>query len=203
MFSLTYFTAPNPPPSFSIQVDLNRSKPRNLYLIYVDTLGEMISICQKGWHSPWVDEPVISSLSSGMEILVRKVKPTVARNQLENSHVTLGLYRGFLEMTAGLDFCDPPITIGLQRHNIGTISFQERTLVMEGYRTVDNMTAPQLIDLNITSTNEGGRIVDLRDDRSVLIYKWDETRINSKDVLTAFMDMYMILAERGGNTPFS
>ena len=51
----------------------------------------------------------------------------------------------------------------LQGHNIGTKSIEEQTLATRGYRTIENKTALQLVDFDITSA-DGGRFVDPREE---------------------------------------
>ena len=82
----------------------------------------------------------------------------------------------------------------MQSHDVSIISIPKETSATGEDLGIGTTTAPQLIASNNTDTNEGGRIVDPADDRNFVIYTWDEERVNSKDIFTAFMDSFLTIS---------
>ena len=84
----------------------------------------------------------------------------------------------------------------MRSHDVSIISSLKETSATREDLSIGATTAPQLIASNNTDTNKRRRNVESVDDRKAVIYTWDEERVNSKDIFTAFMDSSLTISQR-------
>ena len=110
-------SVPPAPPAFTADLVVDTTKPLSSKSVYLVAVEAMYTFAQVRYDKEILTQTRITQTFSDVSIIVKNVQSAGAIDQLENSHVIEGLYRGIFMMIERSWWCEA--TIGLNVH--GTV----------------------------------------------------------------------------------
>ncbi|KAK0510999.1 hypothetical protein JMJ35_006551 [Cladonia borealis] len=110
-------SVPPAPPAFTADMVIDATKPLSSKSVYLVAVEAMYTFAQVRYDKEILTQTRITQTFSDVSIIVENVQSAGAIDQLENSHVIEGLYRGIVMMIERSWWCEA--IIGLNVH--GTI----------------------------------------------------------------------------------
>ena len=92
-----------------------------MYLVAVEA---MYQFAQREWGEEVLGQTTIFRPGSNVEIIVKNTQRALDFDQLEVSHVIIGLYRGVLQMVNHPDWFEGVITMTVEGDQVGTMTIQ-------------------------------------------------------------------------------
>lgn len=115
-------SAPPAPPAFTVDIAGDVTKPLNPRFVYLVAVEAMYKFAQVPWDREILTMTRITQTYSDVSIIVKNTQSARAIDQLENSHVISGLYRGIFMMIERSWWYDAIITLKVHGSIVGYIS---------------------------------------------------------------------------------
>ena len=164
----------------------------------------MYGFAQHEWGDEVLGQTTIFRPGSTVEIIVRSTQPALDFDQLEISHVVVGLYRGVLQMVNRAGWFEGVIIMTLAGRQVGTMTIQK----MHAGNSLDsNLSLDASAEKAATARSLKGRAIvqgsytDAQDRRFQLKWEYGDSPFGLMDQKTIFTAVLGGLADAAVHSP--